>query len=338
MDLQHFQLLQELFDSASLKNNPAGDPSQRRIPVLLPSSYERETERRYPLVVVLAGFAGSGQDFIRWRCWTPSFPERLDRLRAEGAIGDLIVVFPDAFTVYGGSQYLNSAAAGRYEDMVVKDLVDWVDSRYRTLASARHRAIVGKSSGGYGALVLGMRHPDVFSAVACHSGDAYFEYCYARDFPRLLQQLEKHGSLEAFMEAFFDAPKKTSDLVLAMNIVAMAAAYSPAPEKPWRVDLPFDPETGEILENVWKRWLEQDPVRLCTKYADNLKSLRLLFLDCGNRDQFNLQYGLRILSRRLKALGVQHSVEEFDDDHSDTSYRYDVSLPRIWKAVKPDGS
>jgi len=337
MDLKHFELRLDLFESPSLRDNPAGDPAERRIPVVLPRSCSREAARRYPVVFVLAGFAGSGQSFLNWKSWAPTLPEQIDRLREEGKIGDVIAVFPDAFTVYGGSQYLNSAATGRYEDMVVQDLVGWVDSRYPTLAAARHRAIAGKSSGGYGALVLGMRHPDVFSAVVCHSGDMYFEYCYAIDFPRLLSQLEKHGGLEAFLDAFFKAPKKTSDLVLAMNIVAMAAAYSPAPEKPWRIELPFDLRTGEIIEPVWRRWLEHDPVRLCGRYADNLRSLRLLFLDCGSRDQFHLQYGLRILSQRFKDLGVTHVCEEFDDDHTDISYRYDVSLPRIWQAVRPEG-
>jgi len=263
-------------------------------------------------------------------------PQRLDRLRAIGKIGDVIAVFPDAFTIYGGSQYLNSAATGRYEDMIVEDLVPWIEARYPALPAARHRAIAGKSSGGYGAFVLGMRHPDVFSAVACHSGDMYFDYCYVADFPRCLKQLRKYGGLEAFMKAFLEAPKKTTDLFFAMDIIAMAAAYSPAPEKPWRVDLPFDEETGEIREEVWKRWLDLDPVRLALRHADGFRQLRLLFLDCGSQDQFHLQYGLRILARRLSALDVPHVVEEFDDDHTDVSYRYEVSLPRIWDAIRPE--
>jgi enterochelin esterase family protein len=336
MELEHFEAREEVFESEALRGNPAGDPAVRRVPVLVPAGYERAGDRRYPLILMLAGFTGSGRSFFNWQAWTPTVPERLDRLRAREAIGEVIVVFPDAFTIYGGSQYLNSSATGRYEDMLVRDLVPWIDARYRTLADGRHRAIVGKSSGGYGALVLGMRHPDVFSAVGCHSGDMYFEYCYAPDFPRLLRHLEKHGGLDGFMKAFLEAPKKPRDLVLAMNIVAMAAAYSPAPEKPWRVDLPVDPRTGEVRADVWDRWLAHDPVRLCETHAGNLRRLRLLYLDCGAKDEFHLQYGLRILSRKLSALGVSHLVEEYDDDHSDTSYRYEVSLPRLWESIRPD--
>jgi enterochelin esterase family protein len=334
MDLKHFEVQLADFESESLRGNPAGDPARRQVPVVVPRKAASGRAGRCPVVHVLSGYAGSGRGFLNWHGWTPSFPERLDRLREAGAIGDLIAVFPDAFTVYGGSQYLNSPATGRYEDMVVRDLVPWIDERYPTLAAARHRAIIGKSSGGYGALVLGMRHPDVFSAVACHSGDMYFEYCYRLDFPRLLRELDKHGSLDGFLRAFLGAPKKTSDLVLAMNIVAMAAAYSPNPEKPWRVDLPFDSETGEVVDGVWARWLEHDPVRLVARHVDALKRLRLLFLDCGKRDQFHLQYGLRILRQKLAALGVPHAAEEYDDDHSDVSYRYEASLPRVWEAIR----
>jgi enterochelin esterase family protein len=336
MDLGHFDVRADEFESAALRGNPAGDPARRVVPVLVPKGAGPHAARRFPVIYFLSGYGGSGRQALNWQPWVPSVPERLDRLRAAGKIGDVIAVFPDAFTIYGGSQYLNSAATGRYEDMIVRDLVPWIEARYPALPGARHRAVAGKSSGGYGALVLGMRHPDVFSAVACHSGDMYFDYCYVADFPRCLKQLRKHGGLEKFMDAFFAAPKKTSDLFLAMDIVAMAACYSPAPEKPWRVDLPFDEETGEIREDVWRRWLEHDPVRLAPRHADDLKKLRLLFLDCGSQDQFHLQYGLRILSRKLSALDVPHVVEEFEDDHTDISYRYETSLPRIWEAIRPE--
>ncbi len=336
MDLTYFDVREELFESAALRGNPAGDPSARRIPVILPKTCGALAPGAgYPVLFLLAGFTGAGRQFLNYSGWSPTLPERLDRLRARGLIGDVIAVCPDAFTVYGGSQYLSSEATGRYEEMIVRDLVDWVDATYPTLKGSAHRGIAGKSSGGYGALVLGMRHPDVFGAVACHSGDMYFEYCYANDFPKLLRQLERHGGLEGFMKAFFAAPKKTSELVLAMNIVAMAAAYSPAPSKPWRVELPMDPVTGELIDKVWQRWLEHDPVRLCERHAANLRRLKLLYLDCGRHDQFHLQYGLRILKKKLTALGVPHHAEEFDDDHSDTSYRYDVSLPRLWEAIRP---
>jgi S-formylglutathione hydrolase FrmB len=210
-----------------------------------------------------------------------------------------------------------------------------VDRRFPTLAAARHRAVGGKSSGGYGAITLAMERPDLFAAVACHSGDMYFEYCYLPDFPKLLGKIAKRGSLANFIEAFLAAPKKTGDDIAAMNMVAMAAAYSPAPEKPWRLALPFDPRTGEIDPEVWGRWLARDPVRMVDGAAESLRGQRLVFLDCGARDQYSLQYGMRIFGERLRRLGIEHTALEFDDDHTDTGYRWNVSLPLLWQAIKP---
>jgi len=336
--LKHFEVVVEQFESPALRENPAGDPWIREVAVILPRGArdgENPAGKRYPVVLLLAGYTGTGPMMLNRRSWGPNLPERLDQLRQRGAIGDLIAVLPDGFSVYGGSQYVNSSAQGRYGDMITEDLIPWVDRRYPTLASSRHRAVAGKSSGGYGALILAMERPDLFSAVACHSGDMYFEYCYQKDFPLLLGQLDRHdGSLEKFVEGFLAAPKKTSQQVMAMNIVAMAAAYSPNPSRPWRVDLPVNPRTGEIQEEVWKRWLSRDPVRMVERCAGALRSMRLVFLDCGSRDQFSLQYGMRILSERMRRLEIPHQALEFDDDHMDTSYRYDVSLPRIWEAIQ----
>jgi enterochelin esterase family protein len=332
--LKHFDVVLEPLESPSLHGNPCGDPWVREVAVIVPRAAAAAPGRRFPTVLVLTGYSSSGPMLLNRRAWVPNFPEQLDRLRDRGAIGDLIAVLPDAMTMYGGSQYLNSEATGRYRDLLTEDLLPWVESRFPALPGGRHRAVAGKSSGGYGALTLGMARPDLFAAVACHSGDMYFEYCYRNDFPRLLAQLERNGSLEKFVEAFLAAPKKTSDQVLAMNIVAMAAAYSPDPARPLRLALPVDPRTGEIDPRTWSRWLEQDPVHLVERSAEALRSLRLLYLDCGSRDQFHLQYGLRVLRQRLERLRVPHVAEEFDDDHTDTGYRYEVSLPRIWEAIR----
>jgi enterochelin esterase family protein len=339
--LKHFQVIVEEFESPVLRGNPCGDPWVREVAVILPRSAaaggpggEGSDLRRFPVVLILAGYSSKGVMLLNRRAWLPSFPEQIDRLRDRGAIGDMILVLPDALTIYGGSQYLNSPATGRYRDMITEDLIPWIDRRFPSLAGPQHRAVAGKSSGGYGALTLAMERPDLFQAAACHSGDMYFEYCYRNDLPRLMTQLDRHGGLERFMEAFLSSPKKTSEAILAMNIVAMAAAYSPNAGKPWRVDLPVDPRTGEVDPAVWSRWLERDPIHLLERHADSLRKMSLLYLDCGSRDQFHLQYGLRIFRSRLDRLGIPYVAEEFDDDHTDTGYRYDVSLPRIWKAVR----
>jgi enterochelin esterase family protein len=247
----------------------------------------------------------------------------------------MILVLPDCFTRLGGSQYLDSTATGSYETHVVREIVPEVDRRYRTLAHRRHRGVTGKSSGGYGALVLGMRHPDVFGALASHSGDAAFDYCYRPDFPAVVRAAHKHGSLERFLDDFEKSPKKSHDQIAVLNILAMAACYSPNPAKPppLAFDLPFDLSTGEIVEDVWRRWLRWDPVEMASSHADALRSLSLVFLDCGRRDEFRLDVGARILASRLRALGVPFEHEEFDDGHMDIPYRYDVSLPKLGRAL-----
>lgn len=306
------------FESRVLKGNPLGDPHVRRTPVYLPPSYPR---RRYPVYFMLTGFTGFGELLIQRGAWTESLPDRLDRLILTGKMRDAIVVMPDCFTRLGGSQYLNSTATGRYEDHIVQELVPYIGSRYRT--TGRH-AVLGKSSGGYGALVLGMRHPKVFQALACHSGDLYFEYCYQPDFPKTVDLLRKHGGVRKFLRDWEKMPKRLSGaLHPAINTLAMASCYSP---RGTSFDLPFDEQTGEILPKVWKRWKLLDPIEMLDRHARGLRKLRCVYLDCGTRDQFALHHGARIFAAKARRLGVRVLHEEFDDDHSSISYRYDRSF------------
>jgi len=313
------------FESRVLRGNPLGDPIVRRTPVYLPPSYPK---RRYPVYYMLTGFTGFGEMQIQRGAWSESLPERLDRLIGEKKMAEAIVVMPDCFTRYGGSQYLNSTATGRYEDHLIRELVPFVDDRYPT---TRRRAVLGKSSGGYGAMVLGMRHPEVFQALACHSGDLYFEYCYLPDFPKAIDLLRKHGGLAPFLKAWEKMPKRMAgNLHAAVNTLAMASCYSPRGRG---FDLPFDLGTGEMRADVWKRWKAWDPIEMLDRYARNLKKLKCVFIDCGTRDQFALHHGARIFVAKARRLGIRPVHEEFDDDHSSISYRYDRSFAVLSKAL-----
>src|SRR5262245_40490399 len=329
------QVILESFESTVLRGNPAGDPHLRTVPVYLPPSYDLDRERRYPVAYVLAGFTGRGRALLNDSPWTLPLHERMDALIARGACDELILVLPDCFTRYGGSQYLNSSATGRYEDHIVQELVPHVDRTYRTAPGRAHRGVMGKSSGGYGALVLAMRHPDVFGAVASHSGDVYFEYCYRGDVPKACTQLQEAGGPDPWFAAFEAKLQKKQDDFTALNILAMAAAYSPNPSSPLGIDLPCDLETGAFRDDVWRRWLEHDPLRMLERHAEALRTARLVYLDCGTRDEFHLQHGARLFTRRLAALGIAHEYEEFPDGHMNVQYRYDVSLPRMAKALAP---
>lgn len=286
------------------------------------------------MIYGLTGFTGSGPMMLNVSAWQPNLQQRIDRLMADHKLPAAIYVLPDCLTRYGGSQYRNSLAVGHYEDYVIDEIVPHIDRTYRTIAEPAGRGIFGKSSGGYGSIMLGMKHPAVFGAVACHSGDMAFDLVYRPDFPKVLNTIQRAGGLEKWLNEFERKAKIESGDIEAMNILAMAAAYSPNPiAQPLPIDFPFDLHTCELKPDVWARWLECDPVQLADRYADNLKQLRLLFIDCGTRDEFNLHFGARTLVKKLQALGVAHEYEEFDDGHLNIQYRYEVSLPKLAGAL-----
>jgi S-formylglutathione hydrolase FrmB len=327
----------ETIESRALAGNSLGDPSLRRVAVWLPPSYHQARgggdDRRYPVIYWLAGYAGTGEMLFQGSPWQPGLGERLDRLVAERRMGEAIVVAPDAFTRWGGSQYLDSPVNGAYETHLVRELVPEIDRRFRTRRSREARGIGGKSSGGFGALVLAMRNPEVYGAIACHAGDMYFELSVIPDIARAARTLRRHGGVDGFLTHFAAAEPKRADDFTTVMMVAMAACYSPDPARPHGVALPFDIETGELDAAVWARWKAWDPVEMVAGHAEALRRMKLIFLDAGTRDEHNLDLGARILAGRLRALGIPFEHQEFDDGHRGTAYRYDVSLPRLAAAL-----
>jgi enterochelin esterase-like enzyme len=348
-------------ESRILKGNPLRDPHLRKLAVWLPPQYGGG-RRRFPVLYDLVGFTGSGLSHTGWRPFGDSVPERAVRLMREGKMGPAIFVFPDCFTALGGNQYVNSPAIGDYADYLTREIVPFVDRNFRTLASREHRGCFGKSSGGYGAILHAMKYAKTWGAVADHSGDAYFDFVYWHDWPNTLDELAKHrlpkrrpgaydargashrkgleqglddGRIRRFLEHVWKKEKlSTGEGHCIMNL-CMAATYDPDPRAPNGFRVPFNLESGEVIEERWREWRKHDPVNLVARYRDNLKSLRGIYIDCGWRDQYHIHYGSRILSARLSAAGVRHRYEEFDDNHSDIDYRMDMSLPFLYKALKP---
>ncbi|MFH1725657.1 MAG: alpha/beta hydrolase-fold protein [Elusimicrobiota bacterium] len=332
-------LLNETLGSVVLKGNPLGDPRLREVPVYVPPSYFKDRVRRYPVVYFLTGFIGTPKGVVDTHPWKESLVERLDRLIAAGEARESILVIPDCFTRYGGSQYINSEGAGRYEDHIVSELVPYIDDKYRTPGAAEGRAVMGKSSGGYGALVLGMRHPDVFGHVVCHSGDMFFEMSYASDFPKCVNALAQYGgSFARFVREFGRTREKIRLPHSLVGMAGMSCCYSPNPKSPMGFDIPFDESTGETVPKVFKRWQAHDPVRLAARHAGGLKRLRTLFFDCGTRDEYYLHLGARKLSRELKRLGVRHVYEEHPFGHSDMNERYDEGFKRLSEGFRKAGA
>src|ERR671932_686058 len=167
-----------------------------------------------------------------------------------------------------------------------RNFPELVDDRYRTLAEPAHRGVMGKSSGGYGAMVTPMLRPERFGALATHAGDALFEVCYLPDFREAARALRDQydGSFDRFWADFRSRPafaRKTDHVLL--NMWCMAACYST--DEDGTVRLPFEPETGKLVPEVWERWLEWDPVRMAARHAEALQGLRGIYVDAGNRDE-----------------------------------------------------
>ncbi len=317
--------------SEILKNNPLGDRHIRDVIVYLPPDYDEN--KSYPSDYVLTGFTGRGRMLLNDSAFTPNFAERMDKLISTGKIKPMIAVLPDCFTHYGGSQYINSSATGDYEDYLINEIVPFVDENFRTIKDKSARAVMGKSSGGYGALIMAMRHSDVFGLACSTSGDCYFNYCYLPDFPKAFRAVK--GYPKKLVEKFWNEDaKKAKDDFAALNIIGMSACYSPNTESELGFDLPFDLETGEIISNVLARWMRHDPVFIAEKYAENLKSLKLLYIDAGTKDEFALDLGARILSGKLNELKIPHIYEEFDDGHFNIGYRQNRSLELISENIE----
>ncbi|MFP3944661.1 MAG: alpha/beta hydrolase [Alphaproteobacteria bacterium] len=317
-------------DSTLLQGNLLGDPHVRAIDVYVPHGTDG---RGLPLLVDLVGFTGSGLSHSNWKNFGENLPERLDRLIASEAMPPAVVAMPDCFTKLGGNQYINSAAMGPWADVLIREAVPLVEEKF-ACGGAGRRGVFGKSSGGYGAIVHALLYPDFWAAAACHSGDMGFELCYLKDMPRALRALaEAEGSIKAWLDDFFSKDKHKGDDIHVLMDLAMCATYDPEPNAPYGVRLPVDPHSCEVIPERWRNWQAWDPVTLAGARAEGLKKLKVLFIDCGTKDQYDLVYGARRLERILKRESVPHIYEEFPDDHSGVDYRMDRSLPILAKAL-----
>jgi hypothetical protein len=315
-------------ESDALRDNPLGDPHVRPLWVYVPPAYDEEPERRFPSIYLIQGMTGQLDMWRNRSPFRPNMPERIDALFGAEGCPPALVVFVDAWTSYGGSQFIDSPGTGRYGEYLCDEVVSFVDSRYRTLAEPPHRGLTGKSSGGYGAMVLPMLRPDVFGGLATHAGDALFELCYLPEFRDTVRALrdDYEGSYERFWEDFRSRPAftKPTDHIL-LNTYAMAACYSA--NEDGSVDLPFDVTTGMLRDDVWQRWLAWDPVRMARRHADALRSQRAIYIDAGKRDEWFLDLGAEAFRQELEALGITDVFFElFDATHMGIEYRYPKAI------------
>jgi S-formylglutathione hydrolase FrmB len=279
-------------ESEALAGNPLGDPARRPVLVYVPP----DAGDPLPVVYLLRGHTGQLDMWTNRRALAPTFLEQVDEMAPRA-----LVVLVDGWTSWGGAQYLDTPAIGRYSTYLSRDVVAWVDGHYPTNG---RRAIVGHSSGGYGALVNGLLHPAVWQGVGSHAGDALFEGCYLPDFAVVARTLA--GEYEGSWDRWWDDVRTRgllttdSDFTL-LNIWCMAACYSADPDG--TVHLPMEPD-GRLRHDVWQRWLGWDPVRMIPGHAGAARSWGAVWIDGGTRDEVFLDNGARAVAAALQDAGV----------------------------------
>lgn len=321
------RLDRHVIDSRLLRGNPLGDPHERELYVYVPPGYDASRER-YPLLLALAGYGSTNHSLVNYDFLQPNMVERFDRLIREGRMKPALLALPDAIDRWGGSQFIDSAATGPYQSYLADEIVPFVDGHYRTVPVREARAVIGRSSGGFGALRFGLDRPEVFGAIGSHAGDSAFETSILPELPAAAIAYDRAGGLAGFVARFEQERARVN--FTGLMLLAYAAAYAPAPEAGFPFcELPVDSRTGELRPDVWRRFMAHDPIERVRLDPDALRTATLVFLDAGDRDEHGLHFGTRRLAQLLAPRGVRVHHEEFEGGHRGTAHRYDVSWPLL---------
>ncbi|MBM7786094.1 alpha/beta hydrolase [Tenggerimyces flavus] len=336
------RLDEHVVSSELLRGNPLGDSPDRDLIVYVPPGYEDSPEQRYPTVYVLQGYTGTLGSWHNESAYSRTFYSSADAMFARGDAPPAIVAFVDGWNLYGGSQYIDSPGTGQHHAHFCEEVVPFVDSRYRTLADREHRGLMGHSSGGYGSAVTSMLRPDLFGAFVKHAGDAGFEMCYLPSIPDAVRALRDYDSdvwrwWEDFRTRAEDnlAFSKPGDGLILVYL-GLAACYSPDGDA--KPALPFDPRTGSLRPEHWERWLAWDPVRMVSRHAEAMRSMRGIWIDAGRRDDFHLDLGAEAFRDALVTAGVSVDAIRFelhDGTHAISGDRLMNSLTWLTKLLTP---
>jgi S-formylglutathione hydrolase FrmB len=330
-----------VISSDLLRDNPLGDPAERPLWVYVPPGYDDDPDVRYPSVYMIQGYTGHLSMWANRMPYRQPFVETADAVFASGVAPGCVVVYVDAWTLYGGSQFVDSPGTGRYHSYLCDEVVPWVDERYRTIADRESRAIAGKSSGGFGAIVTPMLRPDLFGALATHAGDNLYELSYIPEFGKAARYLREYDhDIQRWWTDFQSRTSftKEADSTLLM-MLGVSACFSATDDG--TPVLPFDPRTGELRPDQWQRWLDWDPVRMIDRYADAMRSQRAIWIDAGKRDEWFLDLGAEAFRAGLSRIGVPDERvhhELFDGTHGGIDYRYPMALAWLSnRLARPSG-
>lgn len=295
------KLVLEKLHSSALEGNLLGDSPERSFYVYLPPSYAAGS-RRYPVLYFLHGYTG---DYRAGQLLAPV----VDKVFAAGGAREMIVVMPDGSNRFDGAFYADSVVTGNWEQHLTRELVSYIDGKYRTLPAAASRGLFGHSMGGNGALRLAMKHPETYGAVYGMSACCMI---WADDFSLSNPAWNRTLAMQK-LDDFRPSP------FLSRAFMALAAAWSPNPERgPFFADFPAQLVDGKLAEvpQVEARWSSEMPVALVDQYRDNLRRLRGVALDVGRQDEFpHIITGARLFSAALARNRVQHLYEEYEGNH-----------------------
>jgi enterochelin esterase-like enzyme len=312
-----------------------GNPSSRQLPIYLPPDYDPGRAKAYPVVFLLFGWTGRGASFLNDPgTFGNSLPQSLDNLIQEGKLPPVVVAFPDCTARLGSSKYINSAINGPFMDYLCDELVELVDRECHTHRAAEFRGVIGHSSGGFGALVSAMHRPDRFRYVCSSAADGCYEWFYVTPIPKMISHLRRYGGVQSFVERFLASPNPLellpADEVMTMVLLSACTSFAPNPEVPvLRGDLYFDIETGELIPEIWEKFLAWDPVRMVDRFEGALRTLRWIHLESGADDEMAGHLTHRRISRKLRKLGIAHEVTEYPGGHRGHHHRMVERLRRM---------
>jgi S-formylglutathione hydrolase FrmB len=282
----------------SLEGNLEGDSADRDVYVYLPPSYATDRNRRYPVVYFLHGYGAHAGMY--WRIMT--VPATADQEMGAGTTQEMILVHPDAYTIYNGSMYSNSPTTGNWEAYITHDLVEYIDSHYRTIADRGSRGLAGHSMGGYGTLRIGMKYPEVYSSIYAMSSCCLMNNPAA---PRPPAPAREAANGRA-------GARGGRGNVFANVLSAEGAAWSPNPQNPPKFfDLPT--ENGTVRPEIAAKWVANSPLAMVDQYVPNLKKYRAVMMDVGLQD--GLAASNKEMDAELTRLGVAHTFETYEGDH-----------------------
>jgi S-formylglutathione hydrolase len=290
--------------SKLLEGNLSGDSADRYVSIYLPASYKTSSTKRYPVVYFLHGYTDDDARFYGFKKHWMVLPPILDTVFAQDAAHEMIVVTPDAFTTFHGSMYSNSVTTGNWEDFIAKELVAYIDNHYRTLAKKESRGICGHSMGGYGAMRIGEKNPDVFASV-------YLLSPCCLNAPPTPEQTPPANFLRADSIKTIEEFQKTD--FFTKTVFASAAAWSPNPANPpFYIDLPV--KDGQLQSAVLQKWDANRPLNSLDQYIFNIKKLTAIGFDAGTKD-VSIAESIKKLDGELNKYGIKHSFEIYEGDH-----------------------